>query len=82
MNHHSLKTLPEFFEAILAGTKTFEARYDDRGFGVGDMLMLCEYDQQAGFYRQGCPCARDLHPERGKVRGKDWIRYNGHKIDK
>lgn len=41
---HELKTWPEFFEAVLNGNKTFEVRRDDRGFSVGDILHLKEYD--------------------------------------
>jgi hypothetical protein len=41
---HSLKCWPVYFEAIGAGRKTFEARKDDRGFRVGDMLHLHEFN--------------------------------------
>ena len=41
---HFLKTWPQFFAALLDGTKTFEARKDDRGFKVGDLLVLQEFD--------------------------------------
>lgn len=41
---HRLKTWPEYFEAIASGAKTFEVRRDDRGFAVGDMLVLEEWD--------------------------------------
>jgi len=41
---HKLKTLPEFFSAIVSKEKNFECRYDDRCFNVGDSLMLYEYD--------------------------------------
>lgn len=44
---HSLKTWPEFFEKIADGTKTFELRKDDRGFEVGDELILVEYSPVA-----------------------------------
>ena len=31
MKTHNLKILPEFFEAVANGMKTFELRKDDRG---------------------------------------------------
>lgn len=39
---HELKTLSQHFEAIASGTKRFELRRNDRGFGVGDNLRLRE----------------------------------------
>ena len=39
---HELKTLPEYFEAVRKGDKTFELREDDRNFKVGDYLALNE----------------------------------------
>lgn len=41
---HSLKTLPEYFESVLSGTKPFEVRNNDREFAVGDVLHLLEWD--------------------------------------
>jgi hypothetical protein len=40
----TLKCNREFFGYILDGTKTFEMRKDDRGFKVGDRLLLKEWD--------------------------------------
>jgi hypothetical protein len=40
---HNLKTCPEFFDAVLKGDKTFEVRLNDRGFRVGDNLVLKEW---------------------------------------
>lgn len=41
--NHKLKILPEFYNAIKLGIKTFEERVDDRGYEVGDTLTLQEY---------------------------------------
>lgn len=41
---HELKTWPAFFEEIASGRKTFEVRQDDRGFSVGDILVLREWE--------------------------------------
>lgn len=40
---HELKIQPEYFNAVLMGTKTFEIRKNDRGYKVGDMLILKEW---------------------------------------
>lgn len=44
MTEHVLKCWPEYFTALDKGTKQFELRRDDRGFRVGDRLMLREWD--------------------------------------
>lgn len=41
---HTLKTWPEYFEAMWRGDKTFEYRRNDRNFREGDKLILLEYD--------------------------------------
>lgn len=42
MKRHDLMTESEFFRAVCGGLKTFEIRRDDRGFEVGDELVLRE----------------------------------------
>lgn len=42
-NEHELKILPEYFEAVKSGDKTFEVRKNDRCFGIDDILILREY---------------------------------------
>ena len=41
---HELKTYPKYFEETLKGNKSFECRLDDRGFQVGDIVVLREWD--------------------------------------
>lgn len=40
---HELKAHPEPYAAMLSGAKTFEFRKDDRGFEVGDVLVIKEW---------------------------------------
>jgi hypothetical protein len=44
MREHRLKTWPTYFEAIRRGDKRFEIRRNDRDYGVGDSLVLREWD--------------------------------------
>lgn len=48
MRCHELKCWPEPYDAIVAGTKRFEYRRDDRGFAVGDILRLRKWDPSRG----------------------------------
>jgi len=41
---HELKTWPEYWRAVCDRKKNFEVRKNDRGFEVGDILKLMEYD--------------------------------------
>lgn len=42
---HELKILPEYFEKVVNGEKTFEIRKNDRNYKVGDTLVLKEWDK-------------------------------------
>ena len=40
---HDLKILPAYFDDVAKGRKTFELRFDDRGYFKGDLLLLREW---------------------------------------
>ena len=40
---HDLKLWSDFFDEVANGNKTFEVRKNNRGFKVGDTLILKEY---------------------------------------
>ena len=42
MNEFILKTDPAVFQDVLEGKKTFEIRFNDRGYQVGDLIVLKE----------------------------------------
>lgn len=52
---HKLKTDPEVFQAVVEGRKTFEIRFNDRDFKVGDELVLLETIHTGEQMRRGKP---------------------------
>lgn len=50
IKRHLLKTWPPYFKAVLEGEKTFEIRKNDRDYGVGDELLLREWDPDTETY--------------------------------
>lgn len=50
MRLHELKTSRQPFQAMVDGRKTHELRQDDRGYAVGDLLILREYDPDQGYF--------------------------------
>ena len=69
MTTHKLKTLPHYFDAVWSGRKTFEIRFDDRGYQTGDTVALREFDRHAE-----CECSA------GRVHADDCARYTGREI--
>lgn len=55
MNLHRLKTDPAVFEAVVTGKKTYEIRFDDRGYQVGDVLVLRETAATGEEMKNGAP---------------------------
>lgn len=44
MNRHEIKILPQYFTDVSKGVKQFELRKDDRGYQVGDLVTLKEWN--------------------------------------
>lgn len=55
---HRLKTWSEHFRRVDVGSKSFEIRYDDRGYEEGDYLVLDEWDQDRCAYTTAKPIVR------------------------
>ena len=53
--NHELKTDPEPFNDIIEGRKTFEIRWNDRNFQVGDRLILRQTKHTAIEMLEGAP---------------------------
>lgn len=51
---HQLKTLPPFFDDVVALRKPFEVRKNDRGFNAGHVLVLREWDGKRYTGRHVC----------------------------
>ena len=47
MKTHLLKLADQYWEPVLAGSKAFEVRRDDRGFEVGDRVRFRRVDSEA-----------------------------------
>lgn len=47
MKHHYLKIIPEYYEAVKCGDKTFEVRLNDRNYQVNDVIHLQEFNNGA-----------------------------------
>lgn len=80
MDHqvHELKTWPNYFEPVLDGRKTFEVRYDDRGFQVGDILVLREWDPEEGLYTGRVVVFEVTYVLHGMGLQKDYVAMGGH----
>lgn len=49
IKHHDLKTLPQYFDAVYNGRKTFEVRKNDRDFRSSDSVTLKEWSEEDGY---------------------------------
>ncbi len=50
MKIHELKCYPEYYQALIDGTKTFEVRVNDRNFQIGDWINFHEYNPKTEEY--------------------------------
>jgi hypothetical protein len=65
MATHELKSWPDQFQAMWNGRKRAEFRRDDRGYAVGDLLDLREWDPVRDRYTGFRLTARVTHLVRG-----------------
>lgn len=49
MNHHELKSWPQYFKLHCTGELEFTIRKDDRGYSVGDTVQFFEYKLNVGY---------------------------------
>ncbi len=49
-NEHELKCWTEYFTQVANGSKRFEIRKNDRGFAIGDTILLKEYCPDSCLY--------------------------------
>lgn len=61
---HRLKCHPAPFARVADGSKTFEVRFDDRGFQAGDAIELWEHDPARC---PGCTCTNHCRRQSGRV---------------
>lgn len=47
---HNIKIVSRYYEAVLRKDKKFEIRKDDRGYQVGDTVILEEWDDEKEQY--------------------------------
>ena len=47
---HTLKIKQPYFQAVIGGDKTFEIRFNDRGYQKGDQIILEEIYEHSGLY--------------------------------
>lgn len=50
---HKLKIEPEYLNALMIGLKTFEIRFDDRDYKVGDILDFGEFSFEVRYIHRG-----------------------------
>lgn len=55
---HELKCWPTFYRELVAGTKTFELRRNDRNYQKGDILMIYEWNDATQQYTMTSPTLR------------------------
>lgn len=67
---HYLKIWPIHYQRVKNGSKTFEIRENDRCFQRGDLVKLCEWNQETEKYTG----SRDLVYEIGDVYAIDETR--------
>lgn len=75
MKTHELKLNIEFCDAVLSGEKTFEIRYNDRGYQKGDLIKFVPVEGKGEF------ATKTLHGIREKIYEITYV-LNGFGLEK
>lgn len=81
---HELKIWPEYFKPVMEGFKTFEVRFNDRKFKVGDYVTLKEWDKEKKEYtgKEGFFVITYVLPlSMVSLEGDDFVAFSISKID-
>ena len=74
MTVHEIKIQHRFFDAVESGEKTFEIRYNDRGYQCGDFVDLTEV------YLNNTPTGKRIKKKIGFVTGfeqkESWVVFS------
>ena len=74
MTEHEIKIQSTYFIAVARGEKTFEVRYNDRGYQKGDMVTLAEVNNV------GQPTGQRIKKKIGFVTGfeqkESWVVFS------
>lgn len=74
---HFLRIKSKYYNDILSGKKNFEVRFDDRGFKVGDLLIL----RDSYFERSLNVEIKYIHTDIGLIPGYVILNFDGFSVD-
>lgn len=71
--NHVIKCEQPYFEAILDGRKTFEIRFNDRGYQAGDTVTLLEIRKRFALEETGREITKRITYVTGYNQHPNWV---------